>query len=560
MIKLASVFSGIGAIEHALSRMELDKEIIFACDNGEIDVFSKQIDLDMDQIEEELSSLRLLINNIEFSHDDGYETQLLDMLSAAEDEYKKIKSSLDGVTIDNYNENVSDILNKILNTNDLKENRVKVFTEFNDNLNSNFSSTQTKLYIYRVILKLTNDFKRDNSLADLGQTDVEFASSVNINWAEISKSLKIVYDIYEAENGGKFIRSVRNLSQRIGQLHGKINSLGHLNKIKQLNYDDKKKYVDNLYNGKDKQNKVKMSYMANYDCDDDHFHWDASFLDGTQYKNQVDLFVGGSPCQSFSIVGKERGLSDTRGTLFYEYARLVDEIQPKVFIYENVRAVLSYDCGKTWNKMKEVFIDLGYNVYYENEGKPSILNSKDYGIPQNRNRLFVVGFRKDIKLKQDFEFPKPITLNYTMQDFLIENAPCGSFLPKENVNFIEMENNFNVEDIDKYFLSEKIKKSILSRGTKNFFSNPETDLDIARPLLTTMHKMHRAGVDNYVTTDGRLRRLIPRECLRLIGFSDEWKIVVSDTAMYQQAGNSIVVDVLIHIMEEIIKCYPELIE
>ena len=315
MIKLATVFSGIGAIEHALSRMELDKEIIFACDNGEIDVLSKQIDLDMDQIEEELSSLRLLINNIEFSNDDGYETQLLDMLSAAEDEYKKIKSSLDGVTIDNYNENVSDILNKILNTNDLKENRVKVFTEFNDNLNSNFSSTQTKLYLYRVILKLTNDFKRDNSLADLGQTDVEFASSVNINWAEISKSLKIVYDIYEAENGGKFIRSVRNLSQRIGQLHGKINSLGHLNKIKQLNYDDKKKYVDNLYNGKDKQNKVKMSYMANYDCDDDHFHWDASFLDGTQYKNQVDLFVGGSPCQSFSIVGKERGLSDTRGTV-----------------------------------------------------------------------------------------------------------------------------------------------------------------------------------------------------------------------------------------------------
>ena len=285
-----------------------------------------------------------------------------------------------------------------------------------------------------------------------------------------------------------------------------------------------------------------------------------AYNNGTYYNNKVDLFVGGSPFQSFSIMGKQHGLSDTRGTLFYEYARLVDEIQPKVFIYENVRAVLSNDCGKTWNKMKEVFNDLGYNVYYENEGKPSILNSKDYGIPQNRNRLFVVGFRKDIKLKQDFEFPKPITLNYTMQDFLIENAPCGSFLPKENVNFIEMENNFNVEDIDKYFLSEKIKKSILSRGTKNFFSNPETDLDIARPLLTTMHKMHRAGVDNYVTTEGRLRRLIPRECLRLMGFSDEWKIVVSDTAMYQQAGNSIVVDVLIHIMEEIIKCYPELIE
>lgn len=89
---------------------------------------------------------------------------------------------------------------------------------------------------------------------------------------------------------------------------------------------------------------------------------------------------------------------------------------------------------------------------------------------------------------------------------------------------------------------------------------PKIDLDVARPLLTTMHKMHRAGVDNYVTTDGRLRKLTPRECLRLMGFSDSFKIVVSDTAMYQQAGNSIVVDVLIHIMEEILKCCPGIIE
>ena len=81
---------------------------------------------------------------------------------------------------------------------------------------------------------------------------------------------------------------------------------------------------------------------------------------------------------------------------------------------------------------------------------------------------------------------------------------------------------------------------------------------MARPLLTTMHKMHRAGVDNYVTTDGRLRKLTPRECLRLMGFSDTFKIVVSDTSMYQQAGNSIVVDVLIHIMEQLLVSYPDL--
>ena len=92
----------------------------------------------------------------------------------------------------------------------------------------------------------------------------------------------------------------------------------------------------------------------------------------------------------------------------------------------------------------------------------------------------------------------------------------------------------------------------MSTGTKNFYSKPEVDLDIARPLLTTMHKMHRAGVDNYVTTQGRLRKLTPRECLRLMGFCDDFKIVVSDTSMYQQAGNSIVVDVLIALMTSIL--------
>lgn len=247
--------------------------------------------------------------------------------------------------------------------------------------------------------------------------------------------------------------------------------------------------------------------------------------------------------------------------------------------------------------MKEVFEELGYDVYYTNNNKPSILNAKDYGIPQNRERLFVVGFRADLKLKQDFEFPKPIPLTKKMQDFLMDNAPGGYFLPKKGVAFVTQEKNINkrftqidgdialcqkknqefnwhgdfvfqseedaknndIPELEKYFLSEKVKKYVLSSGTKNFYSKPEIDLEVARPLLTTMHKMHRAGVDNYVTTEGRIRKLTPRECLRLMGFSDEWKIVVSDTAMYQQAGNSIVVDVLIHIMNEIIKCYPQLI-
>ncbi len=101
------------------------------------------------------------------------------------------------------------------------------------------------------------------------------------------------------------------------------------------------------------------------------------------------------------------------------------------------------------------------------------------------------------------------------------------------------------------FSSEKVKKYVLTPGTKNFKTSTETDLEVARPLLQSMHKMHRAGVDNYVTHKGRIRKLTPRECLRLMGFKDSFKIVVSDTSMYQQAGNSIVVDVLIALLKQL---------
>lgn len=111
---------------------------------------------------------------------------------------------------------------------------------------------------------------------------------------------------------------------------------------------------------------------------------------------------------------------------------------------------------------------------------------------------------------------------------------------------------FEVKDVEeKYYLSEKVAKYVLAQGTKNFKVPVKTDLKIARTLLQSMHKMHRAGIDNYVTHKGRIRKLTPRECLRLMGFKDDlFKIVVSNTAMYQQAGNSIVVDVLIALLKQ----------
>ena len=577
MIRLATAFSGIGAIEHALNRMGLENEIVFACDNGDVNILTKDVDTDIDEIETELESLSELIEEISINDnvEDLYKNQLEGMLRASMTEFHEVDEQLNNVE-EKDNELLKNTTTELLDSNVLKTNRKKEYSKRLAELGKG-SFANNRLEEFLLLLAFSNDFRNNNDLLEK---------------AGLTQGVTELLERFENDNGRKLIRRVIDLAQRTSMLHEKINYLRVQRKLDSLGEDWKarKKYVDSLYEGLEKRNKVKASYTANYDIKEDDFHWNIAFLDGKQYAGKVDLFVGGSPCQSFSFVGKQRGLDDTRGTLFYEYARLIDEIRPKVFIYENVRAVTSHDGGKTWKKMQQVFSELDYSFSWK------VLNARDYGIPQNRERLFVVGFRNDLNLDVEFSFPQAIELEKKMQDFLLDNAPGGYFLPKKGVDFVTSEKNlskrftqidgevqlcqkknqqFNwhgdfvfqseedaeknhIPDLEKYYLSEKVRKYVLSTGTKNFYSKPETDLEVARPLLTTMHKMHRAGVDNYVTTDGRLRKLTPRECLRLMGFSDSFKIVVSDTSMYQQAGNSIVVDVLIHIMEQILLSYPEL--
>ncbi|MBQ3689121.1 MAG: DNA (cytosine-5-)-methyltransferase [Bacteroidales bacterium] len=347
----------------------------------------------------------------------------------------------------------------------------------------------------------------------------------------------------------------------------------------------------------DIDDKCKQSYFANYQINPEDWFDDARTFDATKYNGKVDLLVGGAPCQAFSMVGRRLGFEDARGTLFYEFARVIKETQPKVFIFENVKGLISHDKGRTWQVIYDIFKELGYQVYYR------VLNSKDYGIPQHRERLFCIGFKNPTS----FDYPAPIPLEYRMYDFLEDFVDTKYFLREKGVKFVTSHKNhikcytqingdialcqkrnqqfnwhgdfiyhplnveedieddydefiFDVKDVEeKYYLSEKVAKYVLCPGTKNFKTRIETDLDVARPLLQSMHKMHRAGVDNYVTHKGRIRKLTPRECHRLMGFKDSYKIVVSDTAAYQQAGNSIVVDVLIALLKQMdITQYGEL--
>lgn len=229
-----------------------------------------------------------------------------------------------------------------------------------------------------------------------------------------------------------------------------------------------------------------------------------------------DILIGGFPCQPFSMMGFELGFEDARGTLFFRIAEIIKHKieagkKPRAIILENVRTLRTHDKGRTFKTIKRILTEeLGYTVY------DSVLNTADYGVPQTRNRTYIVCFANNAA---EFVFPEKQTLILTLQDLLEHDVAS------------------------KYFLSDTILPTILSDGTGGYKAKSEIDLKIARPLCATMAKMHRACQDNYVTQNGRVRRLTPRECARLQGFDDGFTIPVSDSQAYKQFGNAVTVNV-----------------
>jgi DNA (cytosine-5)-methyltransferase 1 len=298
---------------------------------------------------------------------------------------------------------------------------------------------------------------------------------------------------------------------------------------------------------------AKKTYFANFEINEKKWFNDIYEIDGYLYKNKVDILAGGSPCQSFSTVGKKGGLNDPRGQLVYEFIRLIKEIQPRMFIYENVKGLLHHDNGETWRSILADFQTLGYKLKYD------VLNAKDFGIPQNRDRIFLLGFKKE----QHYEFPKKTTLKFELKDFLLDNYNSSMNIKnnvkivrkkyhytKNNKSIVIKRFNFKIDTVGKkYILSEKLTKYVSSYGTKGYLIKPIFDRKIAKTILQSCHKMHRAGIDNYITVKpNKVRKLTPRECVRLMGYDDDFILDVSDTQVYRQAGNSIVVEVLIYIL------------
>lgn len=309
--------------------------------------------------------------------------------------------------------------------------------------------------------------------------------------------------------------------------------------VEGLDHEDKKNEIDKLYNLCKKNNFVQDSYIANYDLNPENFYQDVRFLDGIKYKNKVDLFVGGSPCQSFSISGHRAGLDDARGTLFYDYARLVKEIQPKVFIYENVPGMLSHDGGNTFKIITEIFDSLNYNWKMEK------LNSKNFGIPQNRNRIFIVGFRKDLGIV-NFNFPKKEELKTKVSDFLDDEVDRKYYHGEKGFQWITKDTSLKKR--------VSINSDIARTQAANQQFNWCGDM-VFYPIEEKQWALEdeRIYCGEFKNIKGVARKLTPRECLRLMGYGDDFKIVVPDTQMYRQSGNSIVVNILESIFKSIVE-------
>lgn len=317
-------------------------------------------------------------------------------------------------------------------------------------------------------------------------------------------------------------------------------------KIKKMSDIQRKEYIDTLYKNSRKENLMQKSYMLNYEIKEENFYQDVRFLNGKVYKGQVDLLVGGSPCQSFSVNGKRGGLEDTRGTLFYEYARIVKEVQPKAFIFENVKGMLTHDNGTTWDTIKNTFEQLDYKIYikHDKNGKETpILNAMDYGIPQNRQRIFVVGINKKEKMKKEFKFPEKIKLKNKVSDYLDKNVDAKYYLGQKGFEFVTTHPSRAQVGCD-------IMRC--QKANQQFNWNGDFIFEEFDKIKNNEKILKKAYVGIWNNKKGVIRKITPRECLRLMGFMDDFIIGINDQNMYRQAGNSIVVNVLIALVNEII--------
>lgn len=239
-----------------------------------------------------------------------------------------------------------------------------------------------------------------------------------------------------------------------------------------------------------------------------------------------DILTGGFPCQSFSIIGKRMGVRDTRGTMFFEVEKILKAKQPYAFLLENVKQLVTIDKGETFLTMITKLKDLGYFVHWK------VLNALDYGIPQKRERVIIVGFKKN----HPFKFPEKKQIRTKLEDILE---------PEETVD-------------KKHYISETIAQKLTLKVTAQYdYATIWHENKSGNIGIHDFSCALRANASyNYLLVNGK-RRLTSRENLRLMGFPDDFKIVLPHTSIRKQAGNSVVIPVIQAVAEEMMKAMDQ---
>ncbi|MFR5520550.1 MAG: DNA cytosine methyltransferase [Lachnospira eligens] len=249
-----------------------------------------------------------------------------------------------------------------------------------------------------------------------------------------------------------------------------------------------------------------------------------------------EILCAGFPCQPFSISGKQLGFNDTRGTLFFDVARIAKEKQPAIIFLENVKNFESHNNGNTLKVINKTLDEIGYTPFYK------VLDASDYGIPHSRKRIYIVAFRKDLEISE-FEFPTPIPLKKHIKDIIIKNENISKYILPARYDIIWKDN-----------IHPKLNNKPLRIGTVNKGGQGERIYSTNGTGITLSAYGGGIGAKTGLyLIDGNVRRLTPKECLKLQGFPVTYKLCNNDNVSYKQLGNSVVVNVLQLIIEKIIE-------
>ncbi|MBL1210594.1 DNA (cytosine-5-)-methyltransferase, partial [Geminocystis sp. GBBB08] len=254
-----------------------------------------------------------------------------------------------------------------------------------------------------------------------------------------------------------------------------------------------------------------------------------------------DILCAGFPCQAFSISGKQLGFNDTRGTLFFDIVRIAKYHQPSLLILENVKNFARHDEGKTLKVVENTLDEIGYDVFYQ------VLNASNFGVPQKRERIYILGFRKDLKVK-NFTFLYSYSKATSLIDFCLDDSETKDFII--NRSDVKIKENLGItKDILGNYPQKPIRIGTINKGGQG----ERIYHQYGHAITLSAYGGGIGAKTGIYLINGKIRKLAPRECARIMGFPDDFIISNSNNIAYKHFGNSVVVNVLKSIVENILQ-------